>query len=439
MVWDALLPNFGVRITDRGTKTFLVRKRQDKHASNNPRHILGTYPAMTLAQARQRARELLEIITAPHAQLEAARALGTTSDTFETIAENFLERYVRKNARSPEAERIVQQYLIPRFGPRPIAEIKRRDIAKMMDDIEEKRFKTKDGRLIGGPVMADRALGSLRKLMNWYAARDDDFISPIVMGMRRTSDKERARERILTDDEIRAFWAAAQRDTRQPGTPYIFGAYVRVLLLTAQRRTAVAGMRRSEISQDGVWTIPASRDKGGKMRKIPLSQEAQTIIRALPVINECDLVFTTNGKTPFSGYGQAKRYLDNAMLKSLNETAQSRGDDDAIQKLVMITGLIRTHSADETAQEHIKALWWRLHDLRRTAKTLMMRAGIRPDISERVLSHEIKGVEGVYDRWDYMAEKRDAIERLEKTIMRIITSGKDGEVVALPAQPTMRR
>ncbi|MGB8600880.1 MAG: hypothetical protein WCD42_01655, partial [Rhizomicrobium sp.] len=289
-----------------------------------------------------------------------------------------------------------------------------------------------------GPVMADRALGRLSKLMNWYAVSDDDFISPITPGMRLTKEKDHTRSRVLTDEELKACWITARRKPRWNNGPNVFGGIVMACLLTAQRRDAVAGMRHSEIIGD-VWNIPPARDKGGKLRAIPLSATMLQLIAEQPRIDGCDFVFTTNGTAAFSGFSRSKRYFDEAMVDLMIERANTRQDKAAIADLADIQKLTACAEGDdapkaEAAKEELKKRGWRIHDLRRTAKTLMARAGVRPDISERVLSHDIAGVEGIYDRWDYGAEKRDALIKLEQIIHQIL---QDGERIpdARPDQP----
>jgi integrase len=188
--------------------------------------------------------------------------------------------------------------------------------------------------------------------------------------------------RVLSDDEIRAIWP------RLAGT---FGALVKTLLLTAQRREEVARMGWAELGEDGIWTIPGDRYKTKRPNFVPLSPAALAVIEAQPKIDGCDYVFTgRTRKTPFAGFSKGKSALDE------------------------VTGVAG----------------WTLHDLRRTAKTLMVRSGVRPDISERVLGHVITGVEGVYDRHSYLDEKRDALEKLAAIVQRILNPAP-AEVVSL--------
>jgi integrase len=238
--------------------------------------------------------------------------------------------------------------------------------------------------------MADQTLAYLRKAFNWYAVNggDDEFTSPIVRGMARTNPKDRARTRVLSDAEIRAIWPVLA----DAGT---FGALIKTLLLTAQRRDEVAHMSRKEISEDGTWTIPADRYKTKRPNHVPLSKAALALIEAQRKLDDCDFVFPSRVKTPYSGFGKSKAKLDKAVLAAVKKQAQKGARVQPIPN-------------------------WTLHDLRRTAKTLMARAGVRPDISERVLGHVIAGVEGTYDRHSYADEKRDALEKLAAMIERIL-------------------
>ena len=309
---------------------------------------------------------------------------------FTSVVEDFMERYAAKNRTADETRRIFDRYVLPSWSDRLITEIGRADVNDLLDKIEDGTLKAPGGETLGGPVMADRVLAAIRKLCNWYAVRDDRFVSPIVPGMARTKPKEHARTRVLSDEEIAAMWPLLDR----LGT---FGGIVKTLFLTAQRRSEVAEMRRSEIDADGVWTIPAERYKTKMLVFIPLSDAARAVIEAQHVVNDSDLVFTTTGTRPFSGFSKAKIALDGLMLQAMQGRAKARGEDP----------------------EQVVVPHWTLHDIRRTAKTLMMRAGVRPDISERVLGHVISGVEGVYDRHSYLEEKREALERLSAIIDNI--------------------
>jgi len=233
--------------------------------------------------------------------------------------------------------------------------------------------------------MADRTLALIRKIMNWYATRSDDFRSPIVRGMARVKGKERARERTLTDDELRAIWRAADA-TEGP-----FGRLVQFLLLTAARRNEAAQMKRSELS-GAEWTLPAARNKTKVDLVRPLSAAARSVLELVPALAGCDYVFSTDARNPISGFSRFKQRID---------------------KACGVTG-------------------WTLHDLRRTARSLMSRAGVNSDHAERCLGHVITGVRGTYDRHEYADEKQRAYEALAGQIDRVVNPRDN--VIALAAR-----
>jgi integrase len=195
-----------------------------------------------------------------------------------------------------------------------------------------------------------------------HASRSDEFRSPIVRGMARTSGKERARARILTDDEIRALLRAVEA---KPGP---FGAFVTFLLLTGARKSEAAQMPWDEI-KDGVWLLPAARNKVKQDLARPLSGATQKLVDGLPKLGK-----------PISSFSNLKARLDAACG---------------------VTG-------------------WTLHDLRRTARSLLSRAGIASDIAEICLGHVLPGVRGVYDRHEYHEEKKRVFEALATQIARIV-------------------
>jgi integrase len=247
------------------------------------------------------------------------------------------------------------------MGERPVASIKRSEIIRLLDKIEDEK----------GPRIADVALSVLRRIFNWHALRNDDFSSPIIRGMGRTNTKERERSHVLDDAGLRAIWTASLADE-------VFGALVRFLLLSAARRSEAAGMRWDEVDAKGLWTLPASRSKTKSEVARPLSRAAQSILDAQPRI--CDHPFTLNGVTGAASFSWPKRKLDAASG---------------------VTG-------------------WRLHDLRRTARSLLSRAGVNPDVAERCLGHAIPGVRGIYDRHRYIDEMRHAFEALAAQLDRIV-------------------
>ena len=368
------IPDAGARglyvvIQPSGVKSFAVRYR---HAGA-PRKLTLT-PGLTLAAARKAAAAALYEVDQgrdPSIAKRQAKQMQriASENTLRSIAEEYMKREGGRlrTARAQCAQ--LARLVYPTLGDRPIAEIRRSEVIRLLDKIEE-------GRPLGvkgGPVIADRTLAVIRKIMNWHATRSDDFRSPIVRGMARTKAKERARERVLTDDELRAVW----RCTESFEGP--FGRFVQVILLTAARRNEVSGMRWDEIVGTD-WTLPAARNKTKVELVRPLSAAAQATLGKLPVLADCEYVFSANGRNPISGYTRFKKRFD---------------------KACGVAG-------------------WTLHDLRRTARSLMSRAGVNSDHAERCLGHVIAGVRGTYDRHEYHAEKQHAFEALAAQIDRIV-------------------
>jgi len=232
--------------------------------------------------------------------------------------------------------------------------------------------------------MADHVLAYLRRVMTWHASRSDDFRSPIVRGMARTKPSQLQRQRVLSDIELGAVWRAAEASRSA------FGSLVLFLLLTATRRNEAALMRRGEVVGDE-WTIPQGRYKTGRELVIPLSPAAQTVLAAVPTVGKSGFVFTTDGKHPISGFSKFKRAFD-----------------------VRVIAELRKHDPEAELPR------WTLHDLRRTARSLMSRAGVSSDHAERCLGHVMGGVRGVYDRHAYLVEKRHAFAALAALVERII-------------------
>ena len=409
-LWDAgtgAVQGFGARRQAGDVVSFILKYR----IQGRQRLLtLGTLAQIKPEQAREAASIARGHVamgidpaeTKADAKAERAKERDEEKYTFEKVARKYIKRVAKKNLRAwDEVERIHDRYTIPAWGKRAIVSISRRDVTELLDRLEDK----------SGLVMADRVLAQVRRLFNWHALQDATFNSPVVKGMARVKPREIARDRVFTDAELRAFWVATastvpadltmprRRDSKPApdkyAVPYPFGRLCRFLLLTAQRRDE-AGMATWPEIEDTVWTIPGERYKTKISNVVPLSPQALAQIADMPVIGEDQFVFTVSGKGAFNGFSKAKLALDKAMLTELRRAA---GED---AKKVALPG-------------------WRLHDLRRTAKTLMSRSGVRGEISERVLGHIIAGVEGTYDRHGYLDEKRDALARLANTIDQIVT------------------
>jgi len=355
LVWDATVPGFAVRVTDNGAKSFVLVTRFPG-SSNPTARAIGKVGAITLEDARALGREWLKLVAAgqdpAQVQQEAER------ETLAAICEEFLRREGPRLRSADWLRSTLGRLVLPELGSRPVATIRRSEIIRLLDGIEDRC----------GPVMANRTLAVLGRVLNWHAGRSDDYSSPIVRGMARR--KEVARDRILTDDELRAIWSA-------PASEPVYSAFVRFLLLTAARRNEVAEMRWSELSGTD-WTLPAARNKTGQELVRPLSGAALAILAELPHLG--DWIFTRTGNAPLSGLARFKIELDLA--------SGTQG--------------------------------WTYHDLRRTSRSLMSRAGVSSDHAERCLGHVIGGIRGTYDRHAYQDEMKLAYEKLATLIAGIV-------------------
>ncbi len=362
-----------IRVTPLKTKTFVAVAR-DPYGEQKWATLGGT--ELSIEEALERGREALKRIKAGEPAFEPP---PVKPDSFRAVAEKYLDLHVKKNGlrSQDEIERILSKFIYPVWETREFESIRRGDVATLLDMVEG----------ASGPHQADSVLGVIRGLMNWHTTRSDDYVCPIAPRMGRVDPEAKKRDRILDDDEIRVVWPAAEAD----GT---FGAIILFALLTAQRKDKVASLRWEDVTVDGVWNIPTEHREKGNAGALVLPEAALAVIKGQKRISDNPYVFAGRGGGYFKGFSPRKRAFDKK-----------------------VGNLPR----------------WTIHDLRRTARSLMSRAGVRPDIAERVMGHIIKGVEGVYDRHSYRDEKADALQRLANLIEGIVHPPTGTNVVPLKA------
>jgi integrase len=347
-----------VAVYPSGQRTFVVRYRYDGRSKK-----LTLQGGISIEQARKLAADALFQVSQgidPTAE-KAAKHSSSRAETVQSVATEYLVRHRGKLRSVGQYEKVLQRLVLPELGHLPIRSVRRGDVSRLLDKVEDS----------SGPSMAQITLAVVRRLFAWHAARTDDFNSPIVRGMSRIKSSERQRKRILNDDELRAVWSVVDRDNSA------FGPYIKFLLLTACRRDEAACLTWNEI-HGSVWTLPAARNKTRQTLDRPLSAAAMAAIARAPRFAGSDYVFSSTGGR-FHAF-QRKSWLDKASGTS----------------------------------------GWTLHDMRRTARSLMSRAGVPSEHAERCLGHTIGGVEGVYDQYNYLDEMRLAYEKLAALIGQIV-------------------
>jgi len=368
---DPELRGHYVRVAPTGVRTFVTvaRGQEGKQVWTT----IGAADVLSVDEARARAREVLSRV---RAGLPAFEAPPDRPATFFEVGERWLARHVRaKGLRSEEeVTRLLKSRIYPAWRDRAFLTIRRSDVVALLDEVVDEH----------GAKQADYVLSVVRGIMNWFATRHDEYRPPLVRGMRRTDAKARQRARVLDDEELRLVWRAAEAS----GT---FGAMVRLALFTAQRREKVATMRWADLSPTGEWTIATEAREKGNAGTLVLPSKALSIIQSMPRLGDNPYVFAGRGNGSFSGFSKAKVALDARIAKAR--------EDGGLAPLAQ----------------------WQLHDLRRTARSLMSRAQVRSDVAERIMGHAVAGVEGVYDRHSYRDEKAEALRRLAELLERIVT------------------
>jgi integrase len=389
--WDAAKPSFGCRITECGVVSFFVMRRM--HGNSRPvRVVLGRYPEISLAKARKLATTALDdLVSGVHPkQRERLRQV----DTFAALADEFLRRPAAAKQRTAAAiAKNIERHLLPRWGTRIAADIRRGDAIALLEGIDQK----------SGPYMAAKALALASSIYRFGITRELGNIASNPCQFIKPSEFVGAmapRQRVLADSEISLIWQATTGAIRNGiESTYPGGPFVRFLLLTAVRRGEAAHMAWSEVDLDNaLWVIPAHRAKGGASHEVPLSGMAVDLLASLPRFAG-DFVFSaTGGRAPIKGFGKFK------------ETIDARAAELAPPGLAE----------------------WRFHDLRRSARTNLSSLGVSPFIAELILGHQQKGVHKVYDVHRYQSEKRDALERWASRL-RTIIAPPPANVVAMKA------
>jgi integrase len=380
LLFDTSCPGLGVRLTAKGTRTFLVQWT-DRATRRKVREPLGVWGSLTIEQAREATRARLGSVAKgvnPKAerlqhQAEAERERAETALTFGALVDEWAALHLahRRARYRAEAVRAIRRGL-PDLLRRPAARITKSDAVNALDRLV----------LAGKATMAGRTLAYARAAVRWAEQRGKVPGNPF-QGLPIAASTT-VRERVSSDTEVAEIWLGAD------GLGYPFGPFFKLALLTLQRRTEVAEMRWSEISPDlCMWTLAGVRMKNGRPHDVHLSKAAQVLLQQIPKIDSCDFVFSTTGRTPISGISKAKGLLDAAIIQL--RTVAGRNSGGLFPPLIP----------------------WRLHDFRRTGVSTLARLGFDSIVADKILAHQpakLLGVAAVYQRHDFARERAAALD-----------------------------
>jgi integrase len=407
-IWDTYLPDFGYRATQCGKGSFFVMFRL---GGRRRRMTVGRYPILSLSEAREAGKQALRLVKGgvdPEEHAAAERAAKEAAEAerrvaaeqalrdrdhrrFDLIVADHILKHHRgvqrgnapkdpPNNRSwREVERVFKIYVLPRWGDRDIATIRRSDVARLIGEVQVEN----------GPVMANRVLAHVRKLFNWAMLQPEliDVLeaSPVARGM--APSIETARDRFLSPEEIQWLWAA----TEEIGYP--FGPCVQLLLVTGQRRDEVASMTWTQLDiERRLWTLPAQSTKANRRHEVPLNHLALAILETIPHQEGSPYLFTTTLRTPISGFSRAKTLID-AKIRARREDMETKS----------------VRRADGAPWPF--ALPWRLHDLRRTVATRLEEdLSVSKALISAILNHAEGGATAVYTRGQLREQKLAAMQ-----------------------------
>lgn len=349
---DDVVPGFAVRVSQGGTKTYIVQ-----HGTDRRKKTIGRHGVISLADARKQARSFLASLT-----------LGQTEAVSPIFAEAlplFLELHCARHNKPSTAlstRKLLENNCLPHWKHKPVHTIRKADISFVLDKMIAR----------GSPGASNNCYSAISKFFSWCVSRGMTDTNPAT-GVQRPS-RLNTRDRVLTDNELATIWEHTDY--------YPFGHITRLLMLTGARRNEVASMQWDWISDDYI-TVPATHTKNSREHIIPLTSTLSHIIDAVPRTH--DKLFPARGAptNPFSGFSKCKKRLD----------------------------------------AQCPMPYWTLHDLRRSTATHMAQLGVQPHIVEAVLNHAsgtISGVAGVYNRYAYFDEKRDALNQWHAKIRSLV-------------------
>lgn len=405
-VMDALVPGFGVRVTDSGHCSFILRTRYP--GSDNPsRREIGACGSITLTDARDKARKWRLLVgqgidPAVEEERDRREAIRKQGVTFEAVAEDFIREKLPSERKGKDVEREIRRDLLPEWGKLAITDIMDLDVSALI------KVKGRDGK-----IGARNLLALIKRFFRWAIAQPEYGISVSPCANLRATDilgeMPRSKGRLLSNDELFALWRAAKR------MPYPVGPAYRLLCLTALRLNEAVDGSKPELSmREKLWIIPPERMKGkdsgkkqARAHAVPLTADIIEVLESLPRFNGGKYIFsTTNGRSPTWIGTKIKERLDRRMRRTLMALAKRRGEDPA----------------DVTLPHFVN------HDIRRTVRSHLSRLKVTEEAREAVLAHARPGIKGTYDLYDYLDEKREALELWAARLREIVAPPPDNVI-----------
>ncbi|WP_105438480.1 site-specific integrase [Neorhizobium sp. T25_13] len=413
---DTILRGLVIRVTDKGRKTFNLVARYPG-SSNPTRRAIGEYPAISLHNAREEAKSWLLMLRRgldPKEEIQRVRAenLRKRANSFAAVVEDYLEdiKTRQRNRHSEQDSREIRRELLERkdkagsilwtnpWAKKPIADVTDSDIAELIGAIRDRP----------APGMAYNTWGHIKAIFSWamWPERRQGYglvINPTQhLQPKHFKLSKTVSVRVLSDEEIKAYWAAAT------ALPYPLGPFYKLLMLTGQRKAEVSDAQWSEFDlKKKLWTVPPERFKSGQSHIVPLSEDALSLLGDLERFSgdgtgDC-LFSTTKGVKPINGFSRAKEALDKAMLEILTK-----------------------NNPEATLPD------WVFHDVRRTVRTRLSALRINADVAEMVIGHGKTGLRRVYDQHQFEPEMREALDRWAAKLKQIVAPPGDANIVKFP-------
>lgn len=374
---DENAPGLELRVSMDGRKAWSIRYRPK--GGERKRETYATYPAVKLAAARQRAKDIaaaaakgIDLPAAEKRDREEQRKAEARPQTVGELLDEYVERYCKPNQRKWNlTERMFEAHVTPTIGKLPLGELRRADLVELLDDLQNEK---------GLRAQVNRVRSAVVAALNWAVEREYLDVNPA--GAVKKRKVEASRDRVLTDHELRAIWRAADGLT-EPSR-----SLVKAWILTGQRRDEVRCMTWREVDLSrSVWTLPAVRNKGKREHEIPLTPAMVALLDGLR--HRGGAVFTTDGAKPYAGQKRLKAILD----------------------------------------RESGVMGWTFHDFRRTASTGMAALHVPQDTIDRVLNHAKGTLAGTYNRHDYLDQKRKALAAWAEHVAFVVSEARDAENV----------